>query len=117
MRHDLQHYEALLDPDTVVDYGRNWGDSADGVKGHLRPNEKIVDSHWEIMCDTEKVPKMIFMPGIMSGISPDGKQTAIMITSGTSGIKYKLINVIRTSEVGFADRIYKKTGIVSCCEK
>lgn len=110
----LQIYDAEFDPDgDETDFGRNWGDAADGTPGYLHDDEDIIISSWEITADKEAVPTLI-MSGQGKGISDDKKSTAIFLIGGTHGVKYQLTNEITTVDAGAANRTARKTGIIIC---
>jgi len=112
----IQEYDAVKDPDDVIDYGRNWGDSLDGDKGWLHDGELIHLSTWEITSDKEPEPTLE-IDGQGSGISSDQKITSVFLKGGTSGVAYKLTNTIITLDNNAANRKASKTGIIKCCEE
>lgn len=113
---NIQEYTAVKDPQSEIDYGRNWGDACDGTKGWLYINEVIQDSDWIIQCNKEKVPTLkISDQG--TGISDDRRSTAVFLIGGTPGLSYKLINEIKTIDPAGNNRIERMTGIIRCCHK
>jgi len=113
----LQEYEAAKDPDSIIDYGRNWGDNLEsGDKGFLGLTEEIVTSEWEITSDTENPPTLVIAEG-GTGISDDLKSTSVFLKGGTSGIYYKLTNKIVTYDDNSVNRTEEMTGVIKCCHK
>ena len=113
---NLQEYDAVKDPESILDYGRNWGDAWDGAKGWLYINEVIQTSIWQISCTREKVPTLIISEQ-GTGISDDRRTTAVFLEGGTAGLSYKLINEITTIDPNGNHRTERMTGIVRCCRK
>ena len=112
----LQEYDAIKDPTSELDYGRNWGDACDGAKGWLYINEVIQTSDWHISCNREKVPTlMVSTQG--TGISDDRRTTAVFLKGGTAGLSYRLTNEISTLDPNGNTRSERKTGIIRCCHK
>jgi len=104
----IQKYSAIKDPNSIVEYGRNWG----GTDGWLASNETITTSNWYITSDEEDIPTLaINITG--SGISVDELSTSVWLEGGTDGVKYKLTNRITTSQGRTEDR----TGIITVREK
>ena len=113
----LQKYEAKKDPDSIIDYGRNWGDNPEtGAKGFLGPSEEIVTSEWFITSDTEDPPTLL-IAAAGTGISDDLKSTSVFLEGGTAGIYYKLTNRIVTYDENSINRQEEMTGIIYCCHK
>jgi len=112
----LQQYKLVHDPDSILDYGRNWGDALDGTKGWLHEDELIVTSDWFITADKEAIPTLI-QSAQGTGISDDKKITAIFVQGGTPGVVYKLTNEITTLEDATSIRTERKTGLLFCCTK
>lgn len=112
----LQEYSAHKDPDSDIDYGRNWGNSEDGEQGWLHENEVIITSNWFITCDTETIPTLV-ISSQGTGISADKKITSVYLEGGTAGKSYKLTNEITTLDGSAANRTEKMTGVVHCCKK
>lgn len=105
----LDIYPAPKDPDSIIDYGFNWG----GKYGFLADTEEIVSSTWFISSDVEAVPTLIVaLQGF--GISADLKSTYIWLSGGTLGVKYTLNNRIITSDNG---RTEDRSAVISCEEK
>lgn len=111
----FQQYPGVHDPESVMDYGRNWGDAADGTKGWLLENEIIVHSIWEIASDREAIPTLIISQQ-GAGINSLGKITSVFLEGGTAGVVYKVTNEITTSNPDNTVRIERKTGLLTCCE-
>ena len=113
----LQEYEAQKDPDSIIDYGRNWGDDPEtGAKGFLGDTEEIVTSEWEITSERETPPTLI-ISSAGTGISDDKKMTSVFLEGGTAGMHYKLTNKIVTFDADSANRSEDMTGIIFCCHK
>jgi len=112
----LQQYDAIKDPTSELDYGRNWGDACDDKQGWLYINEVIQTSDWYITCAKEPIPTlMISSQG--TGISDDRRSTAVFLKGGTPGLAYKLTNEINTLDPNGNKRTERKTGIIKCCHK
>ena len=109
-------YPTTHDPDSLEDYGRNWGDSADGEKGWLRDGENIIISEWEITADQEDVPTLV-ISGQGTGISIDRTMTSVFLSGGTNGVTYKLTNTVTTYEDNLGNRVCTRTGLLTCCER
>lgn len=107
----IEKYSACKDPDSIVDYGRNWGENIKGP-GWLGEDEVIIESEWEITSVTEETPTLVVST---SGtvIAIDGKSTLIWLEGGTVGFNYNLLNRITTNE----GRVEERTGIISIAEK
>lgn len=112
----LQKYDAIKDPDSILDYGRNWGDACDGSKGWLYINEVIQTSDWEITATREKTPTLV-ISAQGTGISDDRKMTAVFLEGGTAGVTYKLLNKITTLDPNGNIRTEVRTGLIFCCNK
>jgi len=112
----IQKYDAIFDPGSEIDYGRNWGDSSDGDAGWLQEGETIVTSSWEISADKEKLPTLVESTQ-GHGIDATSKITFIFLTGGTEGIQYRLTNKITTLTATGFSRTEKRTGIIYCCRK
>ena len=100
----FKKYSAKKDPDSIVDYGRNWG----GSEGWLNDSETIGTSIWIITSDDEEIPTLIEESKGFDSIS-----TSIWLSGGTPGLKYKLTNRILTSD----NRLEDRTGILTVEEK
>jgi len=112
----LQEYDAIKDPESELDYGRNWGDACDGSKGWLYINEVIQTSDWFISCNRE-IPATLVISPQGTGISDDRKTTAVFLEGGTAGLSYKLTNEIQTLDPNGNVRTERKSGIIRCCDK
>lgn len=105
----FEKYKTCKDPDSIIDYGRNWGPSVNNV-GWLETDETIITSGWNITTDKEDTPTLLL--GV-TGIGVDGKATVAWLSGGTVGISYNLTNTITTSKGRTEDR----TGILTVAEK
>lgn len=103
----FKQYPAPKDPNSIMDYGRNWG----GDYGFLAIDETIISSQWIIDSDDEPVPTLTISDPQGDGISEDLKSTFIWLKGGTIGIKYNLTNRIVTSDNG---RTEDRTAIIFC---
>jgi len=113
----IEKYAASFDPESVIDYGRNWGDAADGIAGWLHENEVITSSLWAITAENEEVPTLILGPQ-GDGISASEKITFIFLQGGTEGVSYKLTNIINTYDNDTAlFRKERKSGLLLCVSK
>jgi len=110
----LPEYDAIKDPASELDYGRNWGDACDGSKGWLYINEVIQTSNWIISCRKEANPTLV-ISSQGTGISDDRKTTAVFLEGGTAGLSYSLTNEIKTLDPNGNIRTERKTGIIKCC--
>jgi len=113
---ELQQYSDPKDPDSDLDYGRNWGDAEDGTPGWLLEGEEITTSDWIITADKEPIPTLI-ESSQGTGISTDKTITNIFLLGGTPGVNYKLTNTITTLAKNGAIRLEDRTGIIVCCVK
>lgn len=107
----FKKYSAKKDPDSDLDYGRNWGATVDDA-GWLQETETITTSMWIITSETEQTPTLIMSTGGQH-ISPDGKSTSIWFEGGTAGVSYNITNRITTDQGRTEDR----TGILTVEEK
>jgi len=115
--HTIEKYDAIFSPGSEIDYGRNWGDAANGDLGWLQPNEIITLSDWTITSNQEKAPTLV-LGSQGEGIDTDGKITFIFVTGGTEGISYYLSNSVTTNDADSGVvRKETRTGIVYCCKK
>ena len=113
----IDKYEAHFDPKSLIDYGRNWGDAADGTPGWLHKNEVITSSLWKITADNEDPPALVLGPQ-GNGIDTAEKATYIFLQGGTEGIVYKLTNTIDTYDNDTAlVRRERRSGLVLCVSK
>jgi len=111
-----QRYTVTHDPDSLEDYGRNWGDAPDGTTGWLREGEYIVTSEWTISSDQEAIPTL--KPGGQgTGISEDKLMTVVYLEGGTAGITYKVTNSIISYENNLGNRKCTRTALLTCCER
>ena len=106
-------YPAEKDPNSIVDYGRVWGDNWEtGEKGWLGDAEEIDNSQWLISSEAEPTPTLE-INGIGVGISDDKKATSVWLEGGTVGVEYNVTNRITTNE----HRVEDRTGIITVAEK
>lgn len=105
----IKKYSAPKDPDSVIDYGREWG----GDKGWLGETEEITVSNFIITCEDEEVPALKINVALGDGIFPGGKDTFVWLEGGTVDLEYNLTNRITTNE----NRTEDRTGIITVTEK
>jgi hypothetical protein len=105
----IKKYPAPKDPNSVIDYGREWG----GIKGWLGETEEINVSNWIITCEDEEAPTLKINVALGFGIFPGGKDTFVWLEGGTIDLEYNLTNRITTNE----NRTEDRTGIITVTEK
>ena len=71
------------DPDSILDYGLDWG------RYYLAATDTIVASTWD-------VDEGLTM--VSDSISPDAKQTSIILSGGVVGTAYKATNRIALND-------------------
>ena len=101
----FEEYPAPKDPNSEIDYGRDWSK-------FLKEGVQILTSVWEISSTAEEVPTLIMGvngEGILNSLGA----TYIWLSGGTKGVKYELKNTITDSE----DRTEVMTGIVFVTRK
>mgnify|MGYP000364116625 CR=1 FL=1 len=109
----FQKYTTCKDPDSEVDYGRNWGPSSSDP-GWLQTDEEIVSSNWVITETTGVEPVPTLIVGAQGeSIAIDKKSTLIWLEGGTVGLSYSLENTITTDQ----GRVEQRTGILQIAEK
>jgi len=88
----FQKYSAKKDPDSVVDYGRNWTD-------WLGDTDTITTSIWLIQAEDEAIPSLV-----EDSNGYDATHTSVWLSGGAEGVVYQLTNRITTVESRTEDR-------------
>ena len=91
----FQKYAAKKDPDSVIDYGRDWIDWLGA--------DTIIGSVWFINSDEEAVPTLV---DDSSGYN--STSTSVWLSGGTEEVSYDLTNRITT----LAGRTEDRTGVI-----